>query len=85
MMCEGVCMHMRIRHGEFERIRSVLEDAEPEEPLTAREILRVLEKHGEEFDSAHRIATVLGRRAQTGEVEIIRDQPYRYRFAEQNN
>jgi predicted Zn-ribbon and HTH transcriptional regulator len=71
---------MRIRQGEFERIRSVLENAEADEPLTAREILDLLEEHGEEFDSAHRIATVLGRHADTGEVEVIRDQPYRYRF-----
>jgi predicted Zn-ribbon and HTH transcriptional regulator len=78
-------MHMRTRPGEFERIRSVLDDAEPDEPLTAREILRVLEDHGEEFESAHRVATVLGRRAQTGDVEVIRDQPYRYQFADRNN
>ncbi|QCD66198.1 MULTISPECIES: hypothetical protein [Halomicrobium] len=76
---------MRTRHGEFERIRSVLEDADPDEPLTAREILQVLDEHGEEFDSAHRVATVLGRRAQTGEVEVIQDQPYRYQFADRNN
>ncbi|PSP94505.1 hypothetical protein BRC91_05570 [Halobacteriales archaeon QS_4_62_28] len=76
---------MRIRRGEFERIRSVLEDADQDEPLTAREILRVLEENDEEFDSAHQVATVLGRRAQTGDVEVIRDQPYRYRFADQNN
>jgi predicted Zn-ribbon and HTH transcriptional regulator len=76
---------MRIRRGEFERIRSVLEEADAEEPLTAREILRLLEDHGEEFDSAHRIATVLGRREETGDVEVIRDQPYRYRFPTANN
>ncbi len=69
---------MAIRHGEFERIRSVLAEADTDGPLTAREILELLEDHDEEFDSAHRIATVLGRRAQTGEVEVIRDQPYRY-------
>ena len=73
-------MRMRVRQGEFERIRSVLKRADPDEPLTAREILDLLDEHGEEFDSAHRIATVLGRRAQTGDVEVIRDQPYRYRF-----
>jgi len=78
-------MHMRLRRGEFERIRSVLEDAEADQPLTAREILQLLEENGEEFDSAHRVATVLGRRARTGEVEVIRDQPYRYRFVEENN
>jgi predicted Zn-ribbon and HTH transcriptional regulator len=76
---------MRTRHGEFERIRTVLEDADPDEPLTAREILEVLEEHGEDFDSAHRVATVLGRREGTGDVEVIRDQPYRYRFVDENN
>lgn len=75
---------MRLRRGEFNRIRSVLEQAEPDQPLTAREILQVLEEHGEEFDSAHRVATVLGRGAQTGEVEVIQDQPYRYRFLEES-
>jgi hypothetical protein len=67
------------RRGEYERIRSVLDDAGAEEPLTAREILELLEEHGEEFDSAHRVATVLGRRAREGEIDVIRDQPYRYR------
>jgi predicted Zn-ribbon and HTH transcriptional regulator len=76
---------MRIHHGEFERIRSVLEQADADEPLTAREILDLLERHGEEFDSAHRVATVLGRHAQRGDVEVIRDQPYRYRFRDVNN
>jgi predicted Zn-ribbon and HTH transcriptional regulator len=73
-------MRMRLRQGEFERIRSVLDDTDADEPLTAREILDLLDEHGEEFESAHRIATVLGRRAQTGDVEVIRGQPYRYRF-----
>jgi predicted Zn-ribbon and HTH transcriptional regulator len=76
---------MRTRHGEFERIRSVLEDADTDEPLTAREILEVLEDHGEDFDSAHRVATVLGRREETGDVEVIREQPYRYKFVDENN
>ncbi|WP_092656885.1 hypothetical protein [Halorientalis persicus] len=71
---------MRLRQGRFERIRTVLDDADADEPLTAREILDLLDEHGEEFDSAHQIATVLGRHAETGEVEVIRDQPYRYRF-----
>ncbi|MFP4625450.1 MAG: hypothetical protein ACOCQ7_00620 [Natronomonas sp.] len=73
---------MRIRRGDFERIRRVLSEADPEQPLTAREILELLEAHGEEFDSAHRIATVLGREAELGEVEIevIQDRPYRYRI-----
>jgi predicted Zn-ribbon and HTH transcriptional regulator len=76
---------MRIRRREFERIRSVLEEVDADEPMTAREILDVLEDHGEEFDSAHRVATVLGRHAQSGEVEVIREQPYRYRFDDENH
>jgi predicted Zn-ribbon and HTH transcriptional regulator len=84
MVVGVLCMHMRIRRGEFERIRSVLSEAETEEPLTAREILDLLEEHGEEFDSAHRVATVLGRRAQDGDVEVIQDQPYRYRVGANN-
>jgi predicted Zn-ribbon and HTH transcriptional regulator len=76
---------MRIRRGDFERIQSVLEEADQKQPMTAREILEVLEEHGEEFDSAHRVATVLGRQAQNGNVEVIRDQPYRYRFVDEHN
>ncbi|WP_299272414.1 hypothetical protein [Halovenus sp.] len=71
---------MSIHRSEFERIRSVLEEADADEPLTAREILQLLDAHDEEFESAHRVATVLGRRAQTGEVEVIQGQPYRYQF-----
>ena len=52
------------------------------EPLTAREILDLLDDE-EAFDSAHRVATVLGRWAETGDVEVIRDQPYRYRLGSQ--
>lgn len=66
-------MHTR----RFERIRGVLSEAE--EPLTAREILSLLEEH-EELDSPHRIATVLGRHAERGDVEVIADRPYRYRL-----
>jgi predicted Zn-ribbon and HTH transcriptional regulator len=76
---------MRIRRGEFERIRTVLSEADADEPLTAREILDLLEEHGEEFDSAHRVATVLGREAEIGDVEVIRDQPYRYRLENDRN
>jgi predicted Zn-ribbon and HTH transcriptional regulator len=78
-------IRMSMHRGEFERIRSVLEEVGTEEPLTAREILQLLEEHDEDFESAHRIATVLGRRAQTDDVEVIRDQPYRYRFHTENN
>jgi len=74
---------MEVPKGEFERIRSVLASADVEGPLTAREILEVLDDHGEEFESAHEVATVLGRRAETGDVEVIRDQPYRYRLSDE--
>lgn len=63
---------------EFERIREVLSDAD--EPLTAREILQRLEKEGAEVESAHRVATVLGRWAERDEIEVIRKSPYRYRL-----
>ena len=76
---------MRVRRRDFERIRSVLKQADADEPLTAREICDLLEEHGEEFDSAHRVATVLGRHAQSGDVEVIQDQPYRYRFVDGRN
>lgn len=84
MCVDAYDIHMSIRRGEFERIRSVLEEAEADEPLTAREILQLLEEHDEEFESVHRIATVLGRRAQAGDVEVIRGQPYRYQFTDGN-
>jgi hypothetical protein len=63
---------------QFETLRGVL--AGVEEPLTAREILSLLGDH-EEFESAHRVATVLGREAERGEVEVVRDSPYRYRLS----
>ncbi len=69
---------MQLRRGEFERIRTVLAEVDPDEPLTAREIHDLLDERGETLDSPHRVATVLGRRAE-GEVEVIRDRPYRYR------
>ncbi|MFT4889787.1 MAG: hypothetical protein ACI9YT_000698 [Halobacteriales archaeon] len=70
------------RQKEFERIKRVLDEADVDEPLTAREIVNLLEEHGEDFESSHRVATVLGRRAEFGEVDVIREQPYRYRFDE---
>ena len=72
---------MAIRHSEFERIRSVVAAADADEPLTAREILELLDEHDETFESAHEVATVLGRHAESETVEVIRDQPYRYQFA----
>ncbi|MFC7154033.1 hypothetical protein ACFQPA_01005 [Halomarina halobia] len=74
---------MHSRRGEFERIRSVLAEADHEEPLTAREILALLDTHGESFESAHRVATVLGRR-EGDEVEVVRDRPYRYRVVDRD-
>ncbi len=63
---------------EYDRIRTVLADAD--EPLTAREILQSLDARGESFESAHRVATVLGRRARRGDVTVVESSPYRYRL-----
>ena len=72
---------MHTHRHEFERIRGVLSEAD--EPLTAREILALLEEHDcREFDSPHRVATVLGRWADRGEVEVLRESPYQYRLAQ---
>ena len=76
---------MAIRHTDFQRIRTVVAAADVDEPLTAREILALLEDRGEEFESAHEVATVLGRRADRGHVEIICDRPYRYQFPTPRN
>ncbi|RLM49757.1 hypothetical protein [Halorubrum sp. Atlit-28R] len=67
-------------YDRYDRIRGVL--AEADEPLTAREILALVEEcdECEEIGSPHRVATVLGRRAERGEVEVIAGQPYRYRL-----
>ena len=62
---------------EYERIRGVL--AEADEPLTAREILALLDD-ADELDSPHRVATVLGRWAERGDIEVIAERPYRYRL-----
>lgn len=66
------------RRTEYERIRAVLEQADVEDPLTAREIYEVLSDHGVDVDSPHQVATILGRRADRGDVEVIRGHPYRY-------
>ena len=68
---------MHTYYDEYERIRGVLSEAD--EPLTAREILSLLDEH-EEFESAHQIATVLGRWAEHGEIEVLQESPYRYRL-----
>lgn len=65
---------MAPRHPEYQQLRAVLEAAD--EPLTAREILAALDDPT--IDSPHRIATVLGWQARTGEVSVIKDRPYRY-------
>jgi predicted Zn-ribbon and HTH transcriptional regulator len=68
---------MRPETEGYEKLRGVL--AEADEPLTAREILSMLDET-DEFESAHGVATVLGRWADRGEVEVLRDSPYRYRL-----
>mgnify|MGYP000297791095 CR=1 FL=1 len=65
---------------EYERIRAVLAEADTES-LTAHEILTRLEERDVDVESAHRVATVLGRRAERGEIEVVHDDPYRYRLA----
>jgi hypothetical protein len=64
---------------DYERIRSVLERAETDGPLTAREIADLLGEYDVEIGSPHRVATILGRQARQGDVEVIDGQPYRYR------
>jgi len=76
---------MAIRHTDFQRIRTVVAAADVDEPLTAREILALLEDRGDESEGAHEVATVLGRRADRGDVEIICDRPYRYQFPTPRN
>ncbi|WP_458209588.1 hypothetical protein [Haladaptatus sp. NG-SE-30] len=73
---------MNVRGREFDRIREVVTETETDEPLTAREILSLLDEHGEGFESAHEVATVLGRQAQYGDVTVIRSSPYRYSIGE---
>jgi len=73
---------MSLGPAAFHRIRRALREAEVEEPVTAREIQRALEAHGSEFESTHQVATVLGRQARRGGVDVIEDQPYRYRIHE---
>ncbi|MFB6105354.1 MAG: hypothetical protein ABEJ70_00125 [Halobacteriaceae archaeon] len=70
-------------HGDpdHDRVRAALREADPEGPLTAREVLALCREHGVELGSAHRVATVLGRWAESGDaVTVIRSDPYRYEF-----
>ncbi len=83
MLVDVLFSHMPSRRSEFERIKAVLAEADPDEPLSARDIVALLEEHGEEIESAHRVATILGRHAERGAVEVIRDRPYQYRILEQ--
>jgi predicted Zn-ribbon and HTH transcriptional regulator len=71
---------MHTRRRQFERLRGVLSDAD--EPLTAREIMSMLDEHGADatVESTHQIATILGRGADRGEIEVLRGNPYRYRL-----
>jgi predicted transcriptional regulator len=66
--------------AECEHIRQAIEAAEVDQPLTASEILDLLEEQDAEFESAHEVATVLGRLAESGVVEVETGRPYRYRF-----
>jgi hypothetical protein len=73
-----------VDRGEFERIRDVLTEADVDGPLSASEIVTVLAEHGVDVESTHRVATVLGRRADSGAVEVVgEDPPYRYRFVDE--
>lgn len=70
---------MRTTRSDVDRLQGVLANAD--EPLTAREILSVLQAHGEtEFESPHQIATVLGRLAQRGKITVQTHQPYQYQL-----
>ncbi|SEA08665.1 hypothetical protein SAMN04488065_1763 [Haloplanus vescus] len=68
---------MRPQSREYEQLRGVLSEAD--EPLTAKEILTLVEERAE-FESAHRVATILGRWADEGDVEVLQGSPYRYRL-----
>lgn len=70
---------------ELATIRAVVTEADADQPLTAREILALLEERGMDFESAHQVATVLGRGARTGDVEVIESSPYRYRLGHSEN
>lgn len=76
---------MQTGQRDFECIRRTVESADVSEPLTAREILELLEATGEDFDSPHRIATILGRHAERGAVEVIESKPYRYRVLDRED
>ena len=68
---------MRPKPTEYEQLRGVLANAD--EPLTAREILSLLDQQ-EAFGRAQRVATILGRCADRGDVEVLEETPYRYRL-----
>jgi predicted Zn-ribbon and HTH transcriptional regulator len=70
---------MRTTRSDVDRLQGVLATAD--EPLTAREILAILEADGETaFESPHQIATVLGRLAHRGEITVQPHQPYQYQL-----
>lgn len=74
---------MQSYRGEREHVREVLTEVDPDEPLTASEIRDVLAEHGVDVESSHRVATMLGRWAEDGGVDVIRERPYRYRFSDE--
>ena len=57
MTCRPLAFAMCVRR-EFERIRAVLAQANLDASLAAREPLRLLEKDGDVFDSAHRVPSM---------------------------
>jgi hypothetical protein len=72
------------RRTGLERIRAAVAAADAEEPLTARQIVAAVEEYADDadIDSPHRVATILGRASERGAVDVIRDQPYRYRVSD---
>ncbi len=69
-------MHMRFESSTtYDLLRGVL--AEAKDPLTAREIYLAVETD-EQSGSPHRVATILGRQAEAGEIKVIAGNPYRY-------
>ncbi|MGQ4554826.1 hypothetical protein [Halobellus sp. GM3] len=64
----------------YEEVHDVL--AAADEPLTAREVLeRLRERDVDAFETAHRVATVLGRvAAHDDSIVVVEGSPYRYRL-----
>ncbi|PYZ03196.1 hypothetical protein C8039_17460 [Halogeometricum sp. wsp3] len=72
-----------MREGDFGRILKC-EDAESTATDGTRDC-DLAKNTTRRSGAAHRVATVLGRRAQSGEVEVIQGQPYRIAFFDRDN